>query len=92
MCMITWSWDMLTCDALPNPLAESGKDFQKICFYKLPSSVRQFFLYDAAALMLLLKYSAIALLIRGRRREEVYIKKRIHQIILLKVKKNPCLQ
>ena len=57
--MITWSWDMLTRDALPNPLAESGNGLQKICFYKLPSSVGQFLLCDAAG-MLLLKYSAVA--------------------------------
>lgn len=28
-CMITWTSDTLTCDALPNPLAESGRSLQK---------------------------------------------------------------
>lgn len=43
ICTIIWSWDMLTYDALPNPLADSGKGVQKICFYKVPNSVGNFY-------------------------------------------------
>lgn len=52
------TWDILMCDALPNPLVESVKGLQNICFYKLPSSVGQFLSCDPEFIILLLKYSA----------------------------------
>lgn len=58
ICMI--SWDVLICDALPNPLVEPVKGLQKIYFHKLPSSVGQFLPSNAAVIVLLLKYSATA--------------------------------
>lgn len=68
---------MLTRDALPNPLAESGRSLQKFVSTKvLLSCVGQFFLCDAIVIMLLLQYSAVAQLVRGRRREKVHTEER----------------